>query len=127
MEKITVSEADVIATLRAVVAERPNYVYQKPAHMDDEYSCLYVHTDADDEEKRTPGCVVGHVLNRLGVPLDELEKREGKAAFRVVPDLADMPEGAVDALSRAQSSQDDSDTWSMALDYALTDLPPERR
>lgn len=122
MEKITVSEADVINTLQTVVDERPDYVYARPAHMPDALGlCRYVHTAEGDPETRTPGCLVGQVLDRLGVPLEELERNEGAGAISVVPKFIDTTSRAVEILADAQNYQDGGDSWSESLSIALDD------
>lgn len=124
MEKITVSEADVINTLQEIVDEQPDYVYARPAHMEgNAVTCLYVHTGEEADEVRTPGCLVGQVLSRLGVPLEELEKHEGSSALSVVPRFVDTTNRAVGVLSDAQDYQDGGDSWSESLYSALRGNP----
>ena len=111
MDKITTNDQEVITTLRAVVAERPDYVYTNP-FPDDAGTCRYVHGD-------TPGCLVGHVLHRLGVPLEELSRHEGKNACSVAADLLDgISSDASWAIEHAQFRQDLGDTWAEALKAA---------
>lgn len=115
----TVSEARVMATLREVVAERPEYVYERDGQFAsgdaDGISCLYVHRDG-------PGCLVGTVLHRIGVPLDKLATWEGSGAYVVAGMTAYMPDTARNALARAQDAQDAGATWSAAL-AAAENLP----
>lgn len=111
MDKIITTDDEVMATLRAVVAERPDYVYEAP----EEDGCVYV---ADG----TPSCLVGHVLHRLGVSLEALsvlDMNGGLAAWRAVPGVLDGVSGStVDRLWAAQTAQDNGDTWGEALEYA---------
>jgi hypothetical protein len=118
---IKVTADQVMQTLREVVAERPDYVYEVPEGYAAEtnVSCYYVHGDV-------PGCVVGHVLNRLGVPLSDLALVEGRGAYKVVDWFLNItdPDGVVDVehvLSVAQSRQDRGDSWGEALEVALGD------
>ncbi|MEW2302590.1 hypothetical protein AB0958_21900 [Streptomyces sp. NPDC006655] len=131
MQRISVPASKVKETLRAVVAERPDYVYELPAHMVGttldgvpvtEGSCLYVHTAEDGT--RSPGCLVGHVLARLGAPLEKFEPLEGTGACNVVPvflDITGEPDDVREAeleLVYAQCEQDGEATWADALEVA---------
>lgn len=125
MPTIKVAAADVLGTLRAVVAERPEYVYEAPedARVDDSLSCYYVHRSEDGTQ--VPGCLIGHVLNRLGVPLHVLRGYEGSDARRVVDRTVSFtgdPDEGLDvrmALQIAQSAQDGGDSWGESLAQAL--------
>ncbi|MGW1859348.1 hypothetical protein [Streptomyces collinus] len=123
MTRVTVPASKVIETLREVVAEQPDYTYEAPAHMAGEgapLSCFYVHVDGNDEPD-TPGCLVGHVLNRLGVPLDRLAMYEGTGAGGMVAAVLDVtghPDevgNVVDVLAFTQDAQDNGSTWADAL------------
>ncbi|GAA3473847.1 hypothetical protein [Nonomuraea roseola] len=114
-----VTDAEMIDTLKAVVAEKPDYVYGAPEHMaDGTGQCYYVHTDAENEEKLAPGCLVGVALNRLGVPLETLQKHEADNAFcvigRVVEGISDV---ALEFAHLLQIRQDNGATWGEALAY----------
>jgi hypothetical protein len=97
-------------TTREVVAERPEYVYTIPETDDPgEDFCKYVHGDE-------PGCVIGHVCHRLGVPLDELAKREGQAAADVVAQVLGITSPSVLAFAGdLQWRQDCGEPWGVAL------------
>jgi hypothetical protein len=119
MAKVKVSAVDVLETLRTVVAERPDYVYAAPADQDDtRASCFYVHGAGEDAQ---PGCLVGHVLYRHGVSLDDLAAHEGAGAHDVTTALVDLmgePDAVretLGALLEAQGQQDDGATWGEAL------------
>ncbi|MGW9170138.1 hypothetical protein [Streptomyces decoyicus] len=121
-EKISVSEEQVLSTLREVVAERPDYVYSRPEHFPQDSSslnpaeqtdCLYVHPGKD--ESATPGCVVGQVLHRLGVPLEELSLYEGDDAASVTSAVLDTASSVYWVLFAAQWEQDSGETWGAAL------------
>lgn len=99
--------------LRELVAEfGEDYVY---ADGDDDVVCLYVHGHG-------PGCGVGHVLYRAGVPLDVLRDADDTdqspvlevAAFREYAD-----DEALQLLSDFQVEQDQGTAWGEALRIAL--------
>ncbi|MDX2590973.1 hypothetical protein PV343_01365 [Streptomyces sp. WI03-4A] len=126
MTRVTVPASEVIETLREVVAEQPDYTYEAPAHMAGEgapLSCFYVHVGGNDEPD-TPGCLVGHVLNRLGVPLDRLAMYEGTGSGGMLASVLEIT-GPLDeiyrvdeALALAQDAQDNGSTWADALEAA---------
>lgn len=116
MEKIQTTDEAVMETLRAVVAERPDYVYDSEAVDENGVPmCVYVADGA-------PSCLVGHVLHRLGVPLDALsvfDESGGKDAQLVVRRVLDGTSGATaHRLWAAQSAQDNGETWGEALEAA---------
>lgn len=99
------TDEQVMSTLRAVVAERPDFIYEAPG--DDTDECVYVHDGA-------PSCLVGHVMVRLGFDPEEFEPIEGQSPFQCQKDL-DISRRAADALTAAQDKQDMDYTWSDAL------------
>lgn len=103
------TDQQVSDTLKAVVAEQPEYVYAKPAELKSPGNdrCLYVHGDK-------PGCGVGHVLHRLGVPLSFLAEYEGVGASILAVRL-DLPWRASVLLEHFQHAQDDGRPWVEAL------------
>lgn len=116
---IKVTSTQVIDAVRAVVADRPDYKYEAPANggtgLDDSPICYYVH-DAE------PGCLIGHVLNALGVPLDALgtvESRSASYAARKFLEITDRPVGTRAFLDMAQSYQDRGATWGQAFKLAV--------
>ncbi|MEV6419037.1 hypothetical protein [Streptomyces sp. NPDC051662] len=117
-----ITDEDVLSTLRKVVAERPEYVYSAPEHMGatkDGSVCFYVHKD-EDGTNVAAGCVIGVVLHRLGIPLDELEKQEGEnardALTRLVPALSRWVK---EDLNRMQMHQDNDVAWGLAHAMAV--------
>ncbi|WP_030997529.1 hypothetical protein [Streptomyces sp. NRRL F-5630] len=114
MERIKVTADEVMSTLRAVVAERPDYVYARPEADNRAAACLYVH---HDDGTAKPGCLVGTVLHRLGVPLVELAKWEGEGACSMVPSVTNLEweDTSTLALQTAQEAQDAGVTWAEAL------------
>jgi hypothetical protein len=121
VERIEVSTEQVRVTLREVVAERPNFVYVAHSMDNERNMCYYVHPGIDGAPD-TCGCLIGHVLNRLGVPMDELKQHEGKDAFRVVRTLLDTSSKARKALTEAQNVQDRGWPWADALRAAEEEL-----
>lgn len=113
MEKIITTDAEVMATLRAVVAERPDYVYDSGDRNEyGDMTCNYV-------QDGTPSCLVGHVLFRLGIPLTELSAFDvagGASADGVARLVLDgVTESTIKGLWFAQHAQDHGDTWAEAL------------
>lgn len=104
--------------LDEVVAEKgEDYVYERVASMHPGGSCRYRADDA-------PSCLIGHVLDRMGVPYDS--KWEGTSAYGVIyRDLAG-PEEIANAASIAQDAQDSGQPWSQARSSFHT-LLGERR
>jgi hypothetical protein len=125
MQPINVTASDVVAELRAVVAEQPDYVYEYPGEAPDKsLDCYYVHPS---ESGTVPGCVVGHVLNRLGVPLHVLRGYEGSDARNVAErtlNITGDPDHGHDArlaLQQVQCAQDRGMAWGAALAMVLDD------
>jgi hypothetical protein len=124
----------IIRTAKDVVAESPDYTYEYPAHLPRAESinsmsyCMYVHGDK-------PGCIVGHIMNRLGVSLDTLDVEEhngARAVFKRHFKIADGVEfqEAASFLEVLQNQQDGASsagaeraTWADALAHALTFVP----
>ncbi|MCT2594240.1 hypothetical protein LHJ74_30770 [Streptomyces sp. N2-109] len=119
---LNVVDEEVMDILREVVAENPDYIYRAPPvdppHVADrQMSCLYVHTDADGSNPR-PGCVAGHVMYRLGIPLDTLKRWEGVDALSLMQEFTDADKYTREALDVAQTRQDAGATWAQALHAA---------
>lgn len=99
---------DAIQALRDSVdaaPEGPNFVYTHA-------TCTYVDLDG-----RTPSCLVGHALVRLGVPIDvltELDAKDDSAADNLY-DFGIGDERASLIFSAAQQLQDASHPWGDAL------------
>lgn len=113
---IATTDEQVMEVLKDEVSKRPDYVYSRPEYMKeiDEASCFYVHQD-ETGENVSAGCLVGVVLHRLGVPLEELAKREGKPAARVIPHVVTgITHDMVKVLQDAQYAQDEKNTWGEA-------------
>jgi hypothetical protein len=106
--------ARALQLLREVVAERPDYVYQKPGRY-----CVYAVGDQ-------PSCIVGHVLARAGFPVDQLAGVQGNVTVLVQDHPGWLGRDARSILAAAQHVQDPGEeTWSAALAAAelkATDL-----
>ncbi len=115
--EIEITDEKALATLREVVAERPEYIYSAPNHMKEDErdaSCFYVHTD-EDGSIVSAGCAIGVVLHRLGVPLEALVKEEGCRAYGVVARLfPKLSQRTYQRFNDMQMCQDDGDRWGLA-------------
>lgn len=113
-----VTDQDLKDALRAVAMENPGHVYTAPDHLDASGMgrCFYVHWPEGDEEALSPGCMVGHALYRVGVPLDRLQDHETRPAAHVLEDF--FPQASGDTLSAynsAQARQDIGHPWGKAI------------
>ncbi|MGK5530882.1 hypothetical protein [Streptomyces sp. URMC 129] len=104
------TDEEFLRVLQGVVAEQPDRVYERPGLME---SCLYLHGDE-------PGCLIGHVLLRLGVHADKVRAREGDAAGDVMRDLLPLvsPDLRSD-MDCVQQWQDGGTPWGQALEWIL--------
>ncbi|MEQ4716124.1 hypothetical protein [Nonomuraea sp. B19D2] len=115
----TVTDAQVIDAIKAVAAENLDRVYTAPEHMSTSGTCYYGHTDADDEGKLSPGCLVGAAMNRLGVPLETLRRHEETNAFNLLTNLFPLLSTQTCSFANsAQMEQDGGKTWGEAVAYA---------
>lgn len=123
------NDNELIQTIRDVAAERPDYVYEAPEHQEIVGElCFYVHTDPETGDPTECGCIIGHALNRLGIPLSLLARCEGKVAQIVLSFL--FPELGTRALSfalRVQNNQDIGRTWSQSVEDANEAMESEVR
>jgi len=104
MREVTVTEvADVLD--EAVRAKGESFVYSPQAGD----ICHYLHGTQ-------PGCLVGHVLIRLGAIRGELALQEGNNADGLDYDALGLsiPQNAIEALQKAQEEQDAGRTWGEA-------------
>jgi hypothetical protein len=115
---IEVTTEQVYRTAREVVAEKPDYVYINPmgARAGDGANCYYVHGNE-------PGCVVGAVLHRLGVPLEELARFESTNGYIVSATLTNMEDRTASFLRKLQWYQDNGRNWLTALSDAEATFP----
>lgn len=106
-----VGRNEVLDLLTEVVAEAgPDFVYKSPGQY-----CRY-------EYKGQPSCLVGRVLNRLGVPVEALAGLDED--YPAVNDVdfvslgLSLPDDAVIALQAVQEWQDEGNKWGDALPIA---------
>ncbi|MGW0087827.1 hypothetical protein ACWDWS_02230 [Streptomyces sp. NPDC003328] len=121
----TLTDEQVSSTLRQVVSENPEKVYAAPENMQSfpgDSSCFYVHVSEDGPDEA--GCIVGQVLNRLGVPLEVLQKGEGWSAADILTrlEISGVSSDMGTTLRRIQRRQDDGEAWGDAY-TAVTGLP----
>lgn len=133
-EPIHVDADTVIQTLRECVAERgEDHVYLAPGEDGPGHSCFYWHHkyNEDGNETGAPGCIIGLMLTKLGVPKDVLDQYEGQTVTEMFrrphPDLV-LTEDAANVARSAQLAQDYGDPWGEALEKAeeaYEDLQPQ--
>ena len=112
----------VVEVTKQVVAEHGmEHVYEKPMvnRLGGEMAmCLYVHNGR-------PSCLVGHVLHRLGVPLDVLAQGDDQSqdassmCYEVLYNTDFADEMIASFLSTVQATQDAGYTWGYALESGL--------
>lgn len=110
------TKEEILTVLKAVVQEAPDTVYKAPWYMDPERTgrCFYVHVDKSGVPTGA-GCVVGQVLHRLGVPLDDLRQAEKLSASGALKLLGqDGASPLAEQLQRVQFLQDHGETWEAA-------------
>lgn len=121
---IYVSKSDVATGLKAIVAEYgEDFVYQqRDTHFGSH--CVYVW-------QGEPDCIVGKLLHRLGVPVEQLARGDGEVGHPVgllagslVEHLEELGVisaecGVSEILDRAQSRQDSGRTWGQSVREAL--------
>jgi hypothetical protein len=119
---ITLTDDQVLSTLRDVVAENPEKVYKAPDNMlvfGDDTSCFYVHKNEDGTEEA--GCIVGTVLHRLGVSLADLKRVEGLSAVSALraAEVKGLSYPTKSLLRYVQHNQDGGSSWGQALTNAV--------
>jgi hypothetical protein len=117
-----VTDEQFTEAIKALVKESPDKVYARPEHMEaaTEAACYYVHTSPEDETQLSPGCLIGAALHKVGVPLEELRKHEGQAAWALLRRL--MPHLSADTVNFAgdiQAWQDQRNAWGDSLIKAI--------
>ena len=120
-ELVTYARASrVLDQILAKFGEDYVYVnrYGEQADPDTRPSCFYVHGDGATRPKE-PGCIIGQLLHRLGVPLDSFSLLEGEAADSVVKKFFPRTSGAVLTFLRdVQHWQDGGRSWGAAVSFA---------
>lgn len=118
--QLPLSYDDTLVLLREVIAEKgEGYIYRRRTehHVGNGVfvSCFYVEYDQ-------PSCIVGHVLHRAGVPIDDIRRVEGQTPLDVeVQDRFDAwaDGGARWLLNEVQANQDEQHSWGESLRLAL--------
>lgn len=98
-----VTADQIIAEVRRLAAEKPDYVYEKP-----EFSafCLYMHGDE-------PGCIFGHALHNLGW---DVTAHDAGAINTVLDDNGVLTTTKQrEWMREVQFSQDHGSTWEKAV------------
>lgn len=110
-------------TVKAVARKARELAQELPNHT---ATCTYVHYEDGEQQ---PNCIVGKAMAELGIPLDELECRNG-ASFSILAGEGiradvkwlDVTEAGsklcVRWLDYLQRHQDGENTWGEALAYA---------
>lgn len=84
--------------------------------------CHYVHGGEDYDEPLTPGCIVGHVFYRLGIPLEDMNTKsmDGAFASRAASWLGiKLGQQTELFLNRLQVKQDQGAPWGECLQNAI--------
>lgn len=106
-EPLITRERFTAAMERAVALKGEDYVYEMPGGGD---TCLYRYEDK-------PSCIIGHVLEDLGVPYSpDWERTTSNYVLKTMLGIED--ETLCSASVYAQGEQDNGGTWGQALsDY----------
>jgi hypothetical protein len=127
---IHIDHHKAIEALRECVEERgPDFVYKDPVEGVKAQSCFYWHypvvPDAwagsfQDREQPAvePGCMIGLMLHKLGVPAEATRTYEEQAVFTMWDrpnGVFELTENAMEVCRAAQNRQDDGDRWGDAL------------
>ena len=106
-----IAEPQMLALIQSIAEESPNFVYpdEYPYREGPTSPCLYRTADNSG-----PACLIGHVLDRLGV-LDQAE--EATAAHQLLPHLSGVwfTPAAVNMAQRVQDRQDTGMSWGECL------------
>lgn len=111
MIHITLDQVQGAAAL-AVEEKGPEHVYDR-GNLGGHGDCFYVHEDG-------PGCIVGNILHRLGVPLELMIADEGMKASALLTSLEYQGAivcgfGVSNYLADLQNFQDHEVSWGDAL------------
>lgn len=98
-----VTAEQIIAEVRRLAAEQPDFIYEKPAGST---FCLYKHGDG-------PGCIMGQALNNLGVEVDEFTT--GTIGSVLIEKGIKTTRGQGDWLRDVQAQQDTRHTWAQSV------------
>lgn len=103
--------AEFVRVVREIAAEQPDRVYERPrgTGIGIAPACLYAHG-------AEPGCIMGHVAIRLGVPIDVVQDWDGKGGIATILKAHSIQEGVW--LDEVQVRQDQGETWGDAVELA---------
>lgn len=118
MTKYDFTPADVEREVRALAAERPDFVYTAQVSADpNDVMCGYAGEQSNSTNGE--GCIVGQALQRLGVSKMELLALDGEIATRVIEDITGMILADNTRWVRAvQAFQDMGMSWGGAVSFA---------
>lgn len=109
-----VDERALVAAVRELAAESPEFVYEAPVG---EF-CKYVHRT--DEGHLIGGCIVGQAALKVGVPIEKLQSFDSwddGSAGNAFSEFSISPE-VLNWLQRVQESQDAKSPWGDAVAHA---------
>lgn len=113
--RATFTLEDVIARVRALADEKPDFVYQKPEGAS---ICKYVAGKFSDDSAR-PDCIMARALHALGVSLKFLQCFEGAAVETVLGGMGlrwePETEQQSEWLRAVQYGQDNGMAWGNAV------------
>ncbi|MGW1739993.1 hypothetical protein ACWCPQ_14405 [Nocardia sp. NPDC001965] len=115
---MTITDQTLVAEVRRLAAENPNFVYQKP---EGSIFCVYVEQDSDGN--KVGSCILGQAMINLGVPAEKLVGSGGFAGLAL--DLLDMEisEKVRWWAVAVQGKQDKEIPWGRAVEIADEEEP----
>lgn len=113
---VALTYEQVVEDLKALAAEKPDYVYRPPVDMG---TCAYF------AETGVPSCIVGHVIAKHGVTRSDLSLPKTDLNWGSGPErlakygVIEADTRTLSLLGHAQQHQDDGHTWQWSVDIAL--------
>jgi len=120
---IDITFEDVVRVTRELIAEKgEDFVYASPHPQVDGLACFYAHEMSDGSI--VPGCIVGHILPKLGVPLSNDWDQIGSTSSLIRELEGDGVIGTTESKARVflgfiQENQDNRETWGKSFELAL--------
>lgn len=124
---IMITFADVRRTVDEIVSEvGPDFRYIDTEYCDFYYGCTYVHPRvAQSDVEDIPGCLVGRILFKLGVPLHAMREMNNNTGVESLSEYLessgyiDYPDGYTGwmirrYLTELQDAQDNGTSWVIA-------------
>lgn len=119
-----ITSAQVVAEVRKLAEERPDFVYRSQPGSSPDCSYLGAYMPEEGEPYTGEGCIVGQALTRLGVDETALRTVEGQGARGALVDLGiQCSQVDLDWLSEVQSYQDDHRSWRQSVLWASDETP----